>query len=428
MATFNNIINKVVNLDNNIFSLNYDTNDNIPGIYKIFFNMLSNIKLNKQYKNKFQFIEETLNNFYFSVKPIEKNEFFNLFCKIQHIYHTLNRFVFLYKFKKSNLSVDTDLQLNKINQNEPNVICIYHINSKYLFKIEELLKHIYVSLTNSFTFFSEPIAIRNPYNNLPFGKSILYFIHSYFAINTNIKFINIKYIDVFLKFKDSNFNLTNFLNNHEHILREYTIQNFINNSTKHTIVNEIKKMITSYNNNFLQEIDKILISEEFPEDVLIRIMKPYLYLRLQAKYSLIIKNQIIANKKLSQKLREFQCFNPQFGKKIIKFKDIVKNGKIKKVKSHIEFIMKHKKFNTYEIDSFMSNHLSYKYDNYEYEENNQDSELVITHVLINTQINEQGETNYEEDEDTQEYQEDEDTQEYEEDDLQEEQYDNDSIS
>lgn len=419
MGTFNKIINKVVNLDNNIFSLNYDTNDNIQGIYKFFFYMLSNINLNKQYKNKFQFIEETLNNFYFSVKPIEKNDFFNLFCKIQHTYHTLNRFVFLYKFKKSNLSVDTDLQLNKINLNEPNVICIYHINSKYLFKIEELLKHIYVSLTNSFTFFSEPIAIRNPYNNLPFGKSILYFIYSYFAINTNIKFINIKYIDIFLKFKDCNFNLTNFLNNHEHILREYTIQNFINNSTKQTIVNEIKKMITSYNNNFLQEINQILISEDFPQDLLIRIMKPYLYLRLQAKYSLIIKNQIISNKKLSQKLREFQCFNPRFGRKIIKFKDIVKNGKIKKVKSHIEFNMKHKKFNVYEINSFMSNHLSYKYDNYEYEENNQDPELIITHVLINTHINEQGENNYEEDEDTQEYQEN---------DLQEEQYDNDSIS
>jgi hypothetical protein len=87
MATFNKIINRVVNLDNNIFSLNYDKNDTIQGIYKLFFITLYD---NNLYKSKFEYIETTLTNFYFSVKTTERNIFFDLFCKIQRTYHILN--------------------------------------------------------------------------------------------------------------------------------------------------------------------------------------------------------------------------------------------------------------------------------------------------------------------------------------------------
>jgi hypothetical protein len=64
MATFKLIINKIVNLDNNIFSYNYET-DNIHGMNKIFFNLLNILEL-KIYKNKFKFLKETTDNFYFS--------------------------------------------------------------------------------------------------------------------------------------------------------------------------------------------------------------------------------------------------------------------------------------------------------------------------------------------------------------------------
>ena len=46
--------------------------------------------------------------------------------------------------------------------------------------LEELLKIIYVSLTNTSSFFSEPITIKNPYNNIPFDKSILFHIYIFF--------------------------------------------------------------------------------------------------------------------------------------------------------------------------------------------------------------------------------------------------------
>lgn len=374
MTTFNLIIERLINInDNNIFSYNYynsddNNHDKIDGINKLFFSILHNNYKYNTYKNKFCFLKETFDNFYFSHKPSQKEEFLYLFYKIQKTYHTLNKFTFLYKYKRSKLIVNTDLQLNIIKINDTNVICIYHIDSKYLFKIEELIKIIYTSLTNSYSFFSEPLCIKNPYNNVPFGKSILYYIYFYLISNTKIKYIKHEHLDIFLKFKECNFNMTKFVNNYEYILREYSIKNYLNNLSKQATKDQIISMINFYNLNN-REQKKIIISDEFPENELIKIMKPYLYLKLVSNFSLIKKNKVEAKNKLNKKLSEFQEFNPQFGRKLIKLKYINLNGKIKKIKSYIEFNMKHKKFNTYEIENFMNNHLSYNYDSYSYIQN-----------------------------------------------------------
>ena len=371
MSTFNLLIKKVVNLDNNIFSYNYDENDKISGIHKIFFYILKNLELNKC-SSKFIFLDETINNYYFSEKDNERKEFIILFNKIQRIYHTLNRFVYLYKVKKSKLIVDTDMQLNKINTGDPNVICIYHVNAKYLFKIDDLLKMIYMALTNSFSFFSEPITIKNPYNNIFFGKSILYYIYFYLILHAKIQYIKPEYLDVFFKFKESNFNMTKFVDNYEYILREYSIKNYLNNTQKSVLINQIFHMIDGYNSNIVRNRNKILIDPEFPEEELISIMKPYFYLKLESSYSLISKNRIYARNKLNKKLKEFHDFNPIFGRKIIKFKDVIHQGKTKRVKSHIGFSTKHQKFNSDTIEKFMNNHLVYKYD--ENDQNNNDND------------------------------------------------------
>ena len=89
--------------------------------------------------------------------------------------------------------------------------------------------------------------------------------------------------------------------------------------------------------------------------------------------------------------------------------------------------MKHKKFNTYEIDNFMNNHLLYKYDN---EETNPEFEYTFTifsHLMIHAQPNLQNESllRYQgnEQEDEEEQEEDEEEQEQEEDEEDEEEED-----
>lgn len=392
MSTFSLLIKKLMNLDNNIFSYNYDKTDTHGEIYKIFFNILHSLDSNnyKNCKNKFTFFHETINNFYFASKESERNEFIKLFNKIQKHYRILNRFVYLYKIKKSKLIVDNDMQLNKITEGDTNIICIYHVNSKYLFKIEDLLKIIYMSLTNCFSFFPEPLSFKNPYNNISFGKSVLYNIYIYLGLNAKLRYIKQEHLDIFMKFKEFNFNMTKFVNCYEYILREYSIKNYLNNITKSTIKEQIVYMIDLYNSGLLLNSKKIIIDPEFPENELISIMKPYLYLKLESHYSLIGNNRSNSKNKLNKKLEEFQKFNPNFGRKIIKLKDIICKGKVKRVKSHIEFNMKHKKFNTYDINNFMSNHLDYKqesneiyYDNV----NNQEYQNTnLTHFIVDMQM------------------------------------------
>lgn len=354
MTTFHKIIYHVIKIDNNIFSLNYDINDNINLIHKVFLHNLSNNAILKNYKNKFEYVQEAIfNNFYLFEKQQEKNKCFSLFCKIQQIYHILNKFIISYKVKKSKLIVDTDLQLNQITEKDKNVISIYHINSKYLFRIEDLLKIIYMSLTNNSSFFSKPLSIKNPYNNMPFGKSILYYIYYFLTSNATIKFLKSEYLFLFLKFKDCNFNITEFFYNYEYFLRECAIKNYINNSTKQTIVNDIKEMINSFNR---KSLEKINISTNFPDNYLIQIMKPYLRIKLLSTYSLVKQKRYHAKKILFKKMQEFILFNPNFGKKTVK----VTKDRNKRIKTHLEFNMKHTKFNIYENDDFMNNHLLLK--------------------------------------------------------------------
>ena len=54
-TTFNNIIDKIINFKNNIFSPKYKF-DGVDGIYKIVFKMLYDNK-NNTYKSKFHFIK-----------------------------------------------------------------------------------------------------------------------------------------------------------------------------------------------------------------------------------------------------------------------------------------------------------------------------------------------------------------------------------
>jgi hypothetical protein len=202
--------------------------------------------------------------------------------------------------------------------------------------------------------------------------------------------------------------MTKFVDSYEYILRENAIRNYITNSTKIQIKDDILKMIKEYNVCYQKYM--IDISSEFPTDILIKIMSPYLHLYLTAYYSLVPKNKSDAKYRLSRKLKEFQKFNPSFGRKVIVFKNKIENGRFVRYKSHVDFNTKHKKFNIHTSQNFMNNHLSYKYndDNIDDdidEENHENINVSTHHTMTNFNlfrifiVQNNRETNYEEIED-----------------------------
>jgi hypothetical protein len=154
--------------------------------------------------------------------------------------------------------------------------------------------------------------------------------------------------------------MTQFVNKYEYVLRDNIIKNYLYNTPNREIKIQIEFMLKIYNIAALHENQQIIISPDFPENELIKIMKPYLHLKLLSDYSLIEYNKLCSKQLLILKLYEFQQFNPLFGRKIIKIKNVFENGKYTKIQNGVEFNTKHKKFNTENILDFMNNHLLYK--------------------------------------------------------------------
>ena len=367
MTSIGYITKKIINTDNNVFSLNYDKNDPIKPLMKLVFMSL----VNNRHKSKFNMFRETLVSFL----NFSRDEFINFFCKIQKTYHSFSRLAFIYKYKKSAMSVTTDIGLNDITINDKNILCIYHFNSRYLFNINDLLKIIITSITNSYMFFSQPLPSKNPYNNLPFTKSNLYNIYIFLKFKTNI------YNDLFLKFFHCDFNLTTFYLKYEYLLRQYILDNFIKNSTEDVLIQEIKKMINLFNKKTTK---KIIINDEFPKKRLIKIMKPYLMLYLQSYYSFvpIIKNNAIVL--LNSKLKKFQKFNPKFGRKIYKlgFKNYPNFKKKSYIKS-VEFLDNHIAFNCNEETNFLTNHTYYN----EIDNSIEENAVQVTYMTVEEAVN-----------------------------------------
>jgi len=230
MNTFNSITGNII----------HDTDD-------ILQKTLLQILMCRNYsvRNKHLYVNECLKNVFFNDKI--KEDFLKLFNKIQRTYTSFVKFGYLYKYKRSKIVVDTDLCMNKLEETNKHVICLYQHNSRYLFTIQDLIKIIDTSLTNAQYLFSIPLKIKNPYNNVPFDKSTLYNIYFFVTFNTY------KSPELLIKFFKTNFNIRVFNNKYEHLLRDYTILNYVEYSNEDVLYDEILCMLEHANKFILNK-------------------------------------------------------------------------------------------------------------------------------------------------------------------------------
>jgi len=231
----------------------------------------------------------------------------NLHIRSQRHYSALCRFAHIFKVKHAPIIMNTDLYLNELRITDRNVIVLLQNNYRYLFAITDLNKIIETSLCNSPYFISEPIPIKNPYNKMPFSKSDLYNI--YFQIKDRL----MRTPDILYQFFLSNFNLTKFKRNNQVLIREKYIHRFIENEDKETQLDYIYNVL-SFNTN-------IKIDDDFPDDDLVRIFKPYLRLYLEMNYSIDSSVRHRSKCLLMHKLHIFHMHNPQFGRRLYKVKN-----------------------------------------------------------------------------------------------------------
>jgi hypothetical protein len=253
-------------------------------------------------KTKFDFLSSIRDNKFYDESV--KQMIYNVFYEVQRKYHVLNRLVYRYKYKKAPIAIDTDLSLSNIKSSHTTMTILQN-NQKYLFTLFDLKRLIDTSLSNSPYHFSHPLPIKNPYNNLPFEKSVLY--NMYFFMKKSDFVIPTLFHLYFL----SNFNLSKFQEENETIIQQIHLKQYLHNLSSKETKSEIMYMLKQ--NKYVK---KIIIDPEFSTDKLIEIFKPYLELFYTQMYSIDLTARNLAKKRLYNNLKEFYMFNPRFGCKL----------------------------------------------------------------------------------------------------------------
>jgi hypothetical protein len=329
---FYEIINRIVN------------HPETPSLSRIVFQTMSYHKYSVHMK--FDVFYKSISNIFFNEQDIEDCK--RIFCKIQNVYFAFSRLARIAKFKYAKVVVEDDMCLNTIDRNHKNTIVILQENKLYLFVITDLIRIINTSLLNNYYFISTPVMVKNPYSNKAFEKSTLYNIYYFVKFRTC-------YVDELLdNYFRCNFNLKMMLYKNEYILREYSISDYVNNTTTDILYTEVKEMI-KYMNNFCST--RFKINNEFPKKTLVDIFRPYLYLYMSSMYSLVTAKREKSFCKLAQKYIMFYDSNPTFGRKIIRVlhKNVGFNQHIRSL--DISFNERHPSFNTSKSDVFLTSHM-----------------------------------------------------------------------
>lgn len=232
-----------------------------------------------------------------------------IYIKMKKIKNILSSFVRMYKFKKAILyDCNTDLYLNNLdNFQDKFKITLLENNTKYKFRLSNLVNYWVESLLNHEALFSKPICLKNPHTNLDISISNLYNI--YFKLIDTGFTIPLPISAFFL----CNMNIAVFSYRFYPMLKEKTIENFIklpNNIYDKwdqviNMLHEYRKHIKYLTfTNFVSYNDKIIICKKL-KDVL------YEYLKFKFSCNPLIKKQ--ANIKAKKMLKQYMRKNPYFG-------------------------------------------------------------------------------------------------------------------
>lgn len=285
--------------------------------------------------SKVQFFQMVNSNIFLSDKT--RYYFQLLFCQFQRHYRIFSKLAIIYRWKKANIVVDHDLLFEKIDPTSSHVISLYQNGSIYLFHIREIVKLIYLNITNAPYFFFDPLPVKNPYNNLIFSKSTLYNIYFFLKFKT---LIHSEFLYLFFR---TNFDIKELFAKHKCLLRNFAISNYLRCETINLRA-DIEEMLNYYNLKITECKFGIHVHMNFPTPLLIKIMKPYLHLFLLFLYSYAEIEINRAETELLEKLKILSIVNPTFGQ-------MIKNSQ--------SYDSRHPPFNGKElIPTFLHSHVS----------------------------------------------------------------------
>ena len=259
----------------------------------------------EKYRNFYQILDNMFMLDHHKANALE------LFCKTQRTYWAFSRLARIFKIRCAKLQVSCDMYMTPIDPTKTRAIMIHQNGANYLFKLSDLINIVHSALSNSCYHFADPIFPKNPYTNMKFSVGTMYEIY-YQTRRSDYK------MPVLLNaFFQESFDLRRFVYNHEAIIRDIYIEDYVKKSPAETLYEETKFMIKTFNQK-----KRLRIHSDFPKDRLVDIMRPYLRLHLIYEYSISDTSKRSESYEiLREKMNQFIDFNPQFGRKIMKRAD-----------------------------------------------------------------------------------------------------------
>ncbi len=262
MIALNSIIDKIIKIDD--ISLN-----NINIFYLQCLGYTSDVKIYKEciIDNEYIFEEEGI--------IIEQ-----LYFKAKRIKNKLTNLVRTRKWNKSiNYGVDTDLYLNKLDSfKQKHKITILENNTRYIFRLSDIVNYWVESLINSQGLFSHPLIIKNPYTNLKLS------IHNLYNIYFKLLDTGFTIPTIITYFFLSNMNVNKFAYEYYHLLKENALKTFINSNYLYEQWEQVINML----HDFRKDIDYITFTNDLSSRIKTtawKLLKKPTYQYLKFKYS-----------------------------------------------------------------------------------------------------------------------------------------------
>ena len=305
---------------------------------------------------KYKFLKKNIHTF----MEIVNDDFMDLFRDVQKCYRAFARFANIWKHKRSIVQIDHDLYMTPLVRTNRSVFSLLQQGKIYLFTGSNLANIIGTALSNAPNFFVEPLAVKNPYNNILLTKSNLYNI--YFFLKQSPIIMPILFHNYFMV----DFDLRKFRDENENVIKNIAFNSYVRNASVTSLYNSAVQMLKKYQKT-------IVIHRDFPKETAIQVLRPYLLLYYTIEYSSEEYRRQDAEDELKYKLKRLYKYNSLFGRKIVKMKRI---GSSKRMIKTTEFSTNHPYFDEpIDIHTYQRTHLEiveanqnedYTNNNYEY--------------------------------------------------------------
>jgi hypothetical protein len=248
------------------------------------------------------FMKHVMNIFY---TKEHVHDMWEVYIKTHRAYTGFATFAKLWRLKHAIVQVSDDLCMNPITIQPGRSISIFQNNSIYYFSISDLINICTAALIHSPGFFSDPHTPRNPYINLPFTNAMMYKIYD------SVRKSNYRMPILLHLYYLCDFDINRFYLSHEATVRSEYINNFVKSGDTDELSIYVDEMLDKFSTR-----PQLHIDSEFPQEILLDIMRPFLRLYFIHRFSLsVTEDKYRSYYILKYKLKKFIEFNPAFGRK-----------------------------------------------------------------------------------------------------------------